>query len=172
MKITLERFIRKYLICEIYSILKAHPFLAMSLMSLGVEFLGKCLNYNSVDDIKNKGDHESKKNFNYTIKNLNAFKEYQNLIQPDNDSKGIELYNNLRCGFAHNFMVKDEIILQASKNNFNTKPITIGVSNFFDDFFEACMEVIKLKSELMKEEFSYEENGYTGTTKYNQSIIK
>ena len=69
-------------------------------------------------------------------------------------------------------MVKDEIILRASKNDFNTKPITIGVDNFSDDFFEACMEVIKLKSEMMKEEFSYEENGYTGATKYNQSIIK
>lgn len=137
-------------------------------MSIGVEFLGKCLKYNSVDEIKNKGVHESKKNFNYAIENLNAFKEYQNLIQ----SKDIELYNNLRCGFVHNFMVKDEIILQASKNDFNTKPITIGVGNFFDDFFKACMEVIKLKSELMNEEFSYEENGYTGTTKVNQSIIK
>lgn len=164
MKITLETFIRKYLIYEIRSILKEHPFLAMSLMSIGVEFLGKCLKYNSVDEIKNKGDHESKKNFNYAIENLNAFKEYQNLIQ----SKDIELYNNLRCGFVHNFMVKDEIILQASKNDFNTKPITIGVGNFFDDFFKACMEVIKLKSELMNEEFSYEENGYTGTTKGNQ----
>ena len=168
MKITLERFIKKYLVCEIHSILKEHPFLAMSLMSIGVELLGKCLKYNSVDEIKNKGGHESKKNFNYAIENLNAFKEYQNLIH----SKDIELYNNLRCGFAHDFMVKDEIILRDSKNDFNTKPITIGVGNFFDDFFEACMEVIKLKSELMKEEFSYEENGYTGTTKGNQSIIK
>lgn len=133
-------------------------------MSIGVELLGKCLKYNSVDEIKNKGDHESKKNFNYAIENLNAFKEYKNLIH----SKDIELYNNLRCGFAHDFMVKDEIILRDSKNDFNTKPITIGVGNFFDDFFEACMEVIKLKSELMNEEFSYEENGYTGTTKGNQ----
>ena len=164
MKITLERFITKYLICEIRSILKEHPFLAMSLMSIGVELLGKCLKYNSVDEIKNKGDHESKKNFNYAIENLNAFKEYKNLIH----SKDIELYNNLRCGFAHTFMVKDEIILRDSKNDFNTKPITIGVGNFFDDFFEACKEVIKLKSELMNEEFSYEENGYTGTTKGNQ----
>lgn len=133
-------------------------------MSIGVELLGKCLKYNSVDEIKNKGDHESKKNFNYAIENLNAFKEYKNLIH----SKDIELYNNLRCGFAHDFMVKDEIILRDSKNDFNTKPITIGVGNFFDDFFEACKEVIKLKSELMNEEFSYEENGYTGTTKGNQ----
>ena len=133
-------------------------------MSIGVELLGKCLKYNSVDEIKNKGDHESKKNFNYAIENLNAFKEYKNLIH----SKDIELYNNLRCGFAHTFMVKDEIILRDSKNDFNTKPITIGVGNFFDDFFEACKEVIKLKSELMNEEFSYEENGYTGTTKGNQ----
>lgn len=168
MEITLEGFIRKYLICEISSILKEHPFLAMSLMSIGVELLGKCLKYNSVDEIKNKGGHKSKKNFNYAIENLNAFKEYKNLIH----SKDIELYNNLRCGFAHTFMVKDEIILQASKNDFNTKPITIGVGNFSDDFIEACMEVIKLKSELMNEEFSYEENGYTGTTKGNQSIIK
>jgi len=110
MKITLERFITKYLICEISSILKEHPFLAMSamsIMSIGVELLGKCLKYNSVDEIKNKGDHESKKNFNYAIENLDAFKEYKNLIH----SKDIELYNNLRCGFAHTFMVKDEIIL-------------------------------------------------------------
>ena len=164
MKITLERFITKYLICEIRSILKEHPFLAMSLMSIGVEFLGKCLNYKSVDEIKNNGDHKSKENFNDAIENLNAFKEYKNLIH----SKDIELYNNLRCGFAHTFMVKDEIILRDSKNDFNTKPITIGVGNFFDDFFEACKEVIKLKSELMNEEFSYEENGYTGTTKGNQ----
>ena len=168
MKITLERFIKKYLVCEIHSILKEHPFLAMSLMSIGVEFLGKCLNYKSVDEIKNNGDHKSKENFNDAIENLNAFKEYKNLIH----SKDIELYNNLRCGFAHTFMVKDEIILRDSKNDFNTKPITIGVGNFFDDFSEACMEVIKLKSELMKEEFSYEEKGYTGTTKYNQSIIE
>ena len=76
MKIPLETFIRKYLICEIYSILKEHPFLAMSLMSIGVEFLGKCLNYDTVDKIKNNGDHESKKNFNDAIENLNAFKEY------------------------------------------------------------------------------------------------
>lgn len=47
----LREFITKYLIEEVGKIKDDHPFLAFSVMSIGIEILGKCLNYTTIEDI-------------------------------------------------------------------------------------------------------------------------
>ena len=166
----LREFITKYLIEEVGKIKSNHPFLAFSVMSIGIEFLGKCLNYTTIEDIcGDAGKGESANNFNYAVCNLKSFAKYSFLCDLSLDS-GNWLYHHLRCGFAHNFMLKQGLSLSGGSNDFSDKTnIIIGCKDFYDDFYSACCELMEMedKASLMAENFVDEENNITGTTTNN-----
>lgn len=155
-------FVYKYFIEEIGSLVEEHPFVAFTLMSIGIESLGKCLNANKWNDRKEK----SVDTFNDAIKSYATLTKYA--IIPD-------LYHNLRCGLAHRLMVQGHIILGPDKNNLTGSEYIIGCMEFYADFRQACLDAINNKSKMVKknlsDEYDIEKGGHSGSTQVTTSII-
>lgn len=148
-------FIEKYFIEEIGSLVEDHPFVAFTLMSIGVEFLGKCLNPNPWND----PNERSSRTFSNAINSFISLNKY---------SVVTDLYHNLRCGLAHRFMVQGQIILAPDKNDLTGTTITIGCKDFYADFKQACIDAIINKNGMIKknlaDEYDIEVDGVTGST--------
>lgn len=153
----IDEFIETSMINEINQIKNTYPYWAFSLISMGIEFLGRILNRRS-----DKDDNSSKYDFRYAIHNLDALKEYRDYTcKPHINAKGKPLYDNaikpldpsdckkdlyshLRCGFAHQLRMGTGILLDNSnKKHFETNSLQLGVHAFFNDFKNACEEIIK-----------------------------
>lgn len=148
-------FIKKYFIEEIGSLVEDHPFVALTLMSIGVEFLGKCLNPNPWHDPSER----SGATFKNAVNSFGSLNKY---------SVVTGLYHNLRCGLAHRLMVQGQIILGSDKNNLTCPIFTIGCKDFYADFKQACLDAINNKNGLIKknlcEEYNIEIGDITGST--------
>ena len=128
--ITVREFIKEYLIDQIGEIKEKYPYLAFLLMSVGIEFLGKC---QSSDDW-NANKSNSKQDFG---KGLN--------IKPLDVYKNLDLYKNLRCGLAHSLLTKGQLAL----SNKGEKS-AINCDEFYEKFKEACEQVINGKKDENK----------------------
>lgn len=159
---TVKDFINKYFIEEIGSLVEERPFVSFVLMSIGIEFLGKCLNTNDWDD-KNE---RSGKTFDNALQQFDSLKKYQAI--PD-------LYHNLRCGLAHRLMVKGHVILTPDQNNLTGPDYTIGCKEFYNDFKQACLDAIANKNGLIKknhnEVYNFEASGMTGSTQVAKTTV-
>lgn len=155
-------FIKNYFIEEIGSLVENHPFVALTLMSIGVEFLGKCLNPNPWND----PNERSGSTFNSAVNNFESLNKY---------SVVTDLYHNLRCGLAHRLMVQGQIILRPDKNDLTGPTFTIGCKDFYTDFKQACLDAINNKNGLIKknlcEEYDIEIGDITGTTQTANTIV-
>lgn len=155
-------FIGKYFIEEIGSLVEDHPFVALTLMSIGVEFLGKCLNPNPWNDPSER----SGATFGNAINSFGSLNKY---------SVVIDLYHNLRCGLAHRLMVQGQIILSPNKNDLIGPTFTIGCKDFYSDFRQACIDTINNKNGMIKknlgEEYDIEIDGITGSTQTANSTV-
>lgn len=153
---TVNEFIKRYFIEEIGSLVELHPFIAFTLISIGIEFLGKCLNSNKWDDRREK----SGEIFNDAIKSYATLTKYSSIPL---------LYENLRCGLAHKFMVNGTLILGPEQNDLTSAIITIGCKEFYADFKQACLDAISNTNGLIKknlsDQYDFEVDGYTGSTK-------
>ena len=149
-------FIQKYLIDRIESLIDDYPFESFILMSIGIEFLGKCLNNNPWDDWKMKKPSDT---FDDAIKSYPTLTKYTSIPF---------LYHNLRCGLAHRFMVKGNINLCPDKNDLTNTIITIGCKELYADFRRACLDAINNKNGMIKknmaEEYDIEIDSVTGST--------
>ena len=125
--VTVREFIQKYLIDQIGDIRDKHPYFAFTLMAIGIEFLGKCLNKHS--------------NWNYYSKGQPArdFKRGMQLTPLKRYIK-LDLYHKLRCGLAHSLLTDGGLTL-SDESGVNA----ISCNQFFQDFEAACKEVLAMK---------------------------
>jgi len=131
-----KEFIEHVLINEIKDVVDRHPYLSFLLISVGIEFLGKCLLV-------------EKQNWN-KIKPEKAFnKGLELMCNVDPEYSTINLKDELRNGLAHTFMPKSKIALSEIKHgarNFqkNNSGQTILVAEiFYRDFVKACRLIIE-----------------------------
>ena len=130
-----KEFIKTVLIKEIDDIVKSHPYLSFALMSIGLEFLGKCM----LTHIN-------------TWHKINPSKAYEKaeelMCQVDERYKKINLQDELRNGFAHTFIPKGNIALSEVKNGFqnfdlNSCNQTVLVAEeFYENFVTVCQKVV------------------------------
>lgn len=136
-----KEFIQQVLIEEIGEILKNHPFIAFSLMAIGIEFLGKCLN--EFENWDKSG--RSKDDFELAVKSLNSLESYRTLLTTH------KLWDSLRNGFTHSFVPKGTLTL-SSKNQaphftkITETTINLRCEDFYNDFKNACEEVIEMNN--------------------------
>ena len=119
--VTVGEFIQKYLIDQISDIRDKHPYFAFTLMAIGIEFLGQCIN--------------NKPKFNKGLSTDNY--KLGLTIPPLNDVKYSNLYDNMRCGLAHSLLTKGGLSLSNVKNDG-----AIGSYEFYNDFTAACNEIL------------------------------
>ena len=124
--ITIKDFINEYLIQQIGNIKDNHPYFAFLLMSVGIEFLGRC---QSTDDWNNK--KSSKNYFKYGL-DITPLCQYA--------SKHPNLYHQLRCGLAHAYH-PDGIILSNKEGE-----SAISCDDFYTDFVDACRNILADKA--------------------------
>jgi hypothetical protein len=134
--LTPKQFIQNVLIEEMKDMVFRHPFLAFSLISQGVEFLGKCLN-------EEKDWHTQPKN----VKDFELGKML--LVNIDERYKHVNLRDELRNGFAHSLSPKNKIALSEVKSgnkHFSLNKdgkIILVIEIFYRDFVEACQKIIR-----------------------------
>ena len=135
-------FIKIVLIDELGDMINSKPYLSFTLMAIGVEFLGKCMDVQQSD--WNLGGSET--NFRRAINGLNSLKIYRDPILLK-----YKLWDSFRNGFAHSFVPKKTLSL-SSKNEMvhmneyldnGIEKINLRCEDFYDHFKSACEEVIK-----------------------------
>jgi hypothetical protein len=137
--IPVKTFIEKVLIQELFQVIKKSPWLGFVSISSGIEFLGKC-----ISDSSNWDSGGSKDQFNNAIRQLEGLNKYTFLL----DRTDFNLYNELRCGLIHSMAPKNKISLSSGKDEDDNLDESRGRVNFnvdvlFDDFKQACEDVIK-----------------------------
>lgn len=133
-----KQFIKQVFIGEFGQIINnGHHYIGFGLLSIGIEFLGKCLQ-------KRQKWHQSGTsgpNFN------KAIQELMPKYQPFN--KKYKLHDGLRNGFAHAFAPKKGVFLTHRKENPNhlqeNGGVTLVIEDFYEDFKKACEAVIQKK---------------------------
>lgn len=136
-----KQFIQKVLIDEIGEIHKNYPYIAFASMTIGIEFLGKCLNTHEDWNKKNR----SKKDFQLAVNALNSFSKYKPLLRSH------KLWDSMRNGFLHSFVPKESISLSrkgemAHMNKITDKKINLECEEFYKDFKMACEKVIEMNN--------------------------
>lgn len=138
-----KQFIQATFINDLGRMLESNNFyLAFMIMSIGIEFLGKCINNNG--DWHNRA---SGKTFNSAIKNLTALKAYKHLLKGNGS---YDLYSSLRCGLAHAAAPKFEITLSSTDQQTDhlvemNGRVNLKCENFYSDFKKACEEIIAME---------------------------
>jgi hypothetical protein len=126
-------FISQVLVDEIGSISVSNVYLSFVLISIGIEFLGKCIDDETSD--WNAGG-KSEKHFNLAISKL--MPKYR----PYN------LYKLLRCGLSHSLAPQEGLSLSENKNNTihlsikSDGTLILNIENFYNDFKDACKIVL------------------------------
>lgn len=169
--IDVKQFIKEYLIKRIGKLRKDFPFESFILISVGIEFLGKCLqkDFGRAKVTKGNKHNTPKDDFNLAIKDFCTLKKYMAIP---------ELYHNLRCGLAHRYMLNGENIeLGKDKNDLVKRPYLIGCSDFYKDFKVACLCLLYCKcSAVVKENINSKymsiKDSITASTKSDSSMSK
>lgn len=138
---TPKEFIKNVLIDEVKEIHLNHPYISFAIMAIGIEFLGKALN--SYDDWNKSG--RSKQDFELAINQLDSLKVYRPLLTSH------KLWDSLRNGFAHSFVPKGTLSLSSKAEtghlvNISSSQINLKCEDFYNDFKNACLEVISLQT--------------------------
>ena len=134
-----KEFIQNVLITEFQDIVFRHQYLSFALVSIGIEFLGKCL-------LKNAKDWKS-----WQMDPTKAFNRGMDLmIEVDEKYKNLKL-KELRNGFAHTLVPKaftlSEIIhgdIHLAMNETTQKKILVA-EIFYRDFVVACNKIIDME---------------------------
>lgn len=156
-----KEFIREYLIDKIEKLKDSEPYIAFLMMSIGIEFLGKCLNDKHDWDVSNMSESD----FNLAIGRLKSLKKYRSW----------DLYHKLRCGLAHTMMVKSGLEIKDKGASTST---CVSCEEFYNDFKAACEEVMNMSLPVKNLDADYlvikEEDGAfaTGSTATTYSIKK
>lgn len=139
-----KEFIAQVFVLELGMIVPAHPYVAFMVMSIGLEFLGKCLDSTSND--WNRPSQSSTKTFESAFKKLSSLNKYGPYLQQ------YKLYDSLRCGLAHSASPKYKITLsrvgelshlEVTSGTFGNR-LNLQCEAFYADFKLACEEVINM----------------------------
>lgn len=125
-QVTVKEFIETHLIEHIGEIKDSYPYFAFLLMAVGIEFLGKC--QRNISDWNHYDAQNPSADFNAGMK-----------IPPLNKYSASDLRNNLRNGMAHSFLTKGQLCV----SNRGTDGCSIGCSQLYADFKEACENVLR-----------------------------
>jgi len=162
-------FIKTVLINEVGEIASTHPYISFATMAIGIEFLGKCLN--SQEKWNTTG--QSKDDFELAVNRLNSLSPYRPLLLNN------KLWDSLRNGFSHSFVPKTPITLSSkdeAEHLVETKPgrMNLKCENFYEDFKNACQEVIDMhfnSGKMTKPLIEVPDTNST-TTPNNQSSVQ
>ncbi|MEQ1732540.1 MAG: hypothetical protein ABL940_02650 [Bacteroidia bacterium] len=138
--ITPQNFINTVLINELKAVVKISPWLGATCIANGIEFLGKCIDTENPTNWNTRDF--SKKNFNAAIDKLTSLSKYRNCR--------VNLYTEFRCGLVHASVPGCKITLSdktESHTNLATSPINLNVNDLYNDFKNACEEVINMEFE-------------------------
>lgn len=145
-------FIKNVLINEMKDIVTKHPYLAFALISIGIEFIGKCaLTECDHWDIK-QNEHKKYKPFD---------KGMELMTKVDNRYSLLNLKNELRNGFVHTLLPKSKIALSEVRHGAkhfeqkNNQTILV-IEILYRDFVKICHMILKRKfdaNDKMNKEF-------------------
>jgi hypothetical protein len=133
-KILPKEFIQEVLIDEFKDIVERHPYIAFSLIAIGIEFLGKCILTQFQD-----------------WHNINAERAFNRglslMVLEDKRYGKLNLRIELRNGFAHTLAPKSKIALSEVKHgaiHFSEAGgrTILVIETFYQDFVSACKSVI------------------------------
>ena len=124
--VSARKFIEDYLIKQINTIKQDHPYFAFLLMSVGIEFLGRC---QSTNDWNNTQNSKTYFDDGLAVPPLCQYKKNY----PD-------LYHQLRCGLAHAYH-PDGIILSNKGEEGD-----ISCDDFYANFVAACKNILDDKA--------------------------
>ncbi len=133
-----KQFINQVFISELETLSTKNHYISFALIAIGIEFLGKCLDKEAKDW---NTPNRSRKNFSNAIDSLVAFEKYRTIRD--------ELFEDLRCGFAHSFVPGSRLTISSKNEKENlvkTGEITnLRCEDFYQVFKKACQEVIEMK---------------------------
>jgi len=142
-----KEFIKKVLIDNIGDLVAQQYFwLAFTLIAIGIEFLGKCLDVNE----ENWDRGKSRPTFERAIEELSAFNSYRRYLIK------YEIWDSYRNGFAHSFVQKKPIGLSSGneiehlteyKDENGLDSLNFRCEDLYDDFEKACIEIINKEFE-------------------------
>ncbi len=137
---TVKEFINQVFQNEYKKIVdKGFHYISFALIGLGIEFLGACLDSNDFDKL-----HVGRARFTKAIVDL---------FPQRYDPHAIALYEDIRCGFAHQFRPRSRFVLTHREESIreNTQHLgpygkqTVLISeNLYDDFQKACQKVVTM----------------------------
>lgn len=120
---------------------KKYPYMAFSMIGIGIEFLGKVLAHRV--DWHQEG--HSSEDFNYAIMTLNALRSYRPFAKKSDVTPAIYLYSILRCGLAHASLPGNDLRISDNETEKLTgSPITLNVVTLYENFKAACEEVLEM----------------------------
>jgi hypothetical protein len=111
---------------EVKKIKEHSPFLMVLSIAACIEFLGKLLRNESLDN-----GNECGKKFEEALSHFDSLKKYSDK----------NFYHLIRCGLAHRASVKEGIILSDEKDSkLDENPIVLNTNDFYRDFVKAIEE--------------------------------
>jgi len=144
---TAKQFIETFFIAQVGEVVDTIPYMAFVVMGIGIEYLGKCLTKEKLQD-----EEKSRERFEDAISTIPALSKYKPFTGKGNK---FDLYSSLRCGLAHAAAPKYPIKL-SSKNeeahltiHDNGNRLNLRCEDFYDDFKRACEEVIQMPDPIM-----------------------
>lgn len=145
-----KEFIQNVLIDEMKDIVFRHAYLSFALISVGIEFIGKCA--------LTECDH-------WDIKPEEKFKPFDKGVElmtnVDKRYADLNLKDQLRNGFAHTLLPKSKILLSEIHHGakhfekYEDKTVLV-IEILYRDFVIACHEILKSKfdeNDKMNKEF-------------------
>lgn len=136
-----KQFIQQIFIDQLGLLVERHHYISFMVMSIGIEFLGKCLDTGSPNWNQNSSGRGDREIFESAITQLDSFVRYREYLESH------KLYGSLRCGLVHSASPKNRITLSSGDEKPHLSVSNDGTLNFkcelfFEDFKTACQEVI------------------------------
>lgn len=163
-----KEFIKTVLVDQLGVVSNDYPYLAFAMMAIGIEFLGKCLDTSTASW---RRDFVSKTDFIRAINTLTGFQRYRGFDE--------RLYKDLRNGFAHSFIPKYDLTLSSGSEEahlaLNGTRLNLKCEDFYQDFKDACLEVINLnfsQSDKMNSDLLEVPDPNALQTAYNLPILQ
>ena len=149
-EVKLSKFIEGTIKNSVKEMCGKNPYIGFGLISVGIEFLGACMDGNS---LHSKEKELSQTRFNNAIKEL--FPEpYHAYISETSQTRLHDLYSNLRCGMMHVFIPAKEIeiIQKAEIPDFSdhlttnkirgNKRLVLVLEELLGHYLEACDKIL------------------------------
>jgi hypothetical protein len=146
-----KEFIKVTFLEQYKEISYKYHFLSFALLSIGIEFLGKCINNESKWDIPRANGSRSRSRDDFELAISKLMPKYIPYIYKGNS---VDLYDSLRNGFNHILAPKSTIAVtnREESKEYGTTHLTLSsegklilvAEDFYDDFEIACNKVLAM----------------------------